>query len=200
MIAKIGFDIVVDGQPVFDGDYGGGGMCQPNDDDFKALLEELRALIRLENKRRMEEIREKVREQACMKKCGCKHSECSNKDDFCFETCRRSPEEAEEEVAAYHRLHSGLIGVLRRYYDKRNVFKDKNGYIPYRVILNVHARALRRLNGKYTFFCERCDNWFSAMDGRGGILHHKNYPGKGCETENDLLLLCNDCHSKAHDV
>jgi RNA polymerase-binding transcription factor DksA len=30
-------------------------------------------------------------------------------------------------------------------------------------------------------------------------VHHRNYERIGCERDNDLTVLCNDCHAKFHD-
>jgi len=55
---------------------------------------------------------------------------------------------------------------------------------------NRRKRALRR--AEYT--CQLCN------DGDGILhVHHKTYENLGCEEDNDLIVLCENCHQTFHD-
>jgi hypothetical protein len=53
------------------------------------------------------------------------------------------------------------------------------------------AERKRRLFEKRGYSCEMCYN------GRPLEVHHKNYDRLGRELDDDLLIVCVDCHKKA---
>jgi len=55
---------------------------------------------------------------------------------------------------------------------------------------NVRKRALRRAEYK----CQLCNNGDGILH-----VHHKTYENLGCEENNDLIVLCENCHQKFHD-
>lgn len=69
--------------------------------------------------------------------------------------------------------------------------------------MNKHKNFLNSEDWEYTrkriieergFECENCH-----LETRRLHLHHKNYEMEfGYENENDLILLCEDCHHKIH--
>jgi len=54
---------------------------------------------------------------------------------------------------------------------------------------NTRKRALRRAG----FKCELCNS-----DGELHV-HHKTYERRGDEDNDDLIVLCKNCHAKFHD-
>lgn len=50
---------------------------------------------------------------------------------------------------------------------------------------------------KYNRHCSQCGK---ALQLRDCHVHHKTYDRVGHENDNDLLLLCHDCHKTIHGV
>lgn len=45
----------------------------------------------------------------------------------------------------------------------------------------------------YRYTCQLCDGKNRQLD-----VHHRTYDNLGCETFNDVIVLCDDCHGKHH--
>jgi len=117
-----------------------------------------------------------------------------------IEAIRRAAEQLRKPpppLTLEQRAENSLKGVRRRY-ERKASFGDKVPNIDASVA--VYKRTLKEAQtsrgNTYTFHCERCDDWFSAIDGAGGVLHHLSYPGYGQETVDDLELLCDKCHRR----
>lgn len=67
--------------------------------------------------------------------------------------------------------------------------------MPYRQYLNTHhwKTTSAEAKKKAGFKCRLCNS--------GGELHthHRTYENRGSEAEEDLIVLCADCHGKFHD-
>lgn len=62
----------------------------------------------------------------------------------------------------------------------------------------VFERALRNSGSKNLHgICERChyEPWRPVLQ-----VHHLSYKNFGCEPLEDLILLCPNCHRKAHEI
>jgi 5-methylcytosine-specific restriction endonuclease McrA len=47
----------------------------------------------------------------------------------------------------------------------------------------------------YQYKCQLCSAKDTQLD-----VHHRTYENLGCETFNDVIVLCNDCHGKQHGI
>jgi len=54
----------------------------------------------------------------------------------------------------------------------------------------VRKRALSRANYK----CQLCGSKETLN------IHHNTYDNRGCEKDEDLIALCQNCHGRYHDV
>lgn len=49
------------------------------------------------------------------------------------------------------------------------------------------------------YACEQCDDWIGPRRAKSDLhLHHLTYERLGDEPDEDLVLLCRDCHRRAH--
>jgi len=56
---------------------------------------------------------------------------------------------------------------------------------------SVRTRALKRAN----FRCQLCNAANTKLH-----VHHRTYINRGCEQNNDVIALCEDCHRKFHNI
>jgi 5-methylcytosine-specific restriction endonuclease McrA len=55
---------------------------------------------------------------------------------------------------------------------------------------HFRSEALKFYQGK----CQLCSSKDRQLE-----VHHRNYDNVGCETFNDVIVLCEDCHGKFHN-
>jgi len=71
----------------------------------------------------------------------------------------------------------------------------KYNCIPYKKYLAtshwIRFKQATLLNANYS--CKLCNSKDDLN------VHHNNYDNRGCETFNDVIVLCRSCHSKFHD-
>lgn len=67
--------------------------------------------------------------------------------------------------------------------------------IPYKeYLLTEHWKTIRKRKlRKANYKCELCNSTEKLN------VHHKTYENRGCEKDEDLIVLCEDCHGKFHD-
>lgn len=55
----------------------------------------------------------------------------------------------------------------------------------------ARRRALKRAG----FACQLCNSKDKTLN-----VHHRTYERRGNEQNNDIIVLCEDCHRKFHDI
>jgi len=79
--------------------------------------------------------------------------------------------------------------------DMEETLIDHYNSIPYEKYLAtshwIRFRKASILNANFS--CKLCNSKDDLN------VHHNNYDNRGCETFNDVIVLCRSCHSKFHD-
>jgi hypothetical protein len=90
---------------------------------------------------------------------------------------------------------SALADSYRKMIDEQDAETDRLRRMPYQDYLHTeHWQSVRTRKLEYAgWHCELC------YADKSLNVHHKTYERRGCEEDNDLIVLCGDCHAKFHD-